>query len=218
MRRTLPAAPARSAGSSGGASGAEDGDERALFARAMADVQRLDAEPRVDAPRPAPGGRPLAVDEEVEALAALSDLVSGAAGFDLSDSTEYLEGCVVGLDARILRRLRSGEFPYQATLDLHGMSVAPAHAAVEARIRQSVAAGHRCVLIVHGRGRNSRDNVPVLKERLKTWLARGRIGRSVLAFTSARPADGGTGAVYVLLRRRRGAKEAITVYEGAKRE
>jgi DNA-nicking Smr family endonuclease len=56
------------------------------------------------------------------------------------------------------------------------------------------------VLIVHGRGLGSKDNVPVLKEKLTAWLTRGAIGRHVLAFTSARPWDGGTGAVYVLLR------------------
>ena len=84
------------------------------------------------------------------------------------------------------------------------MSAAAARSEVERFITQSLAAGHREVLIVHGRGRNSKDNVPVLKERLKSWLARGRIGRDILAFTSARPADGGTGALYVLLRRRRG--------------
>ena len=103
-------------------------------------------------------------------------------------------------------------------IDLHGMSAAAARIEVERFVLRSLASGHRVVLIVHGRGLNSKDNVPVLKERLKSWLARGRIGRSTLAFTSARPADGGTGALYVLLRRQRGSKEPMTVYEGAKRE
>ena len=89
---------------------------------------------------------------------------------------------------------------------------------VERFIIDAFAAGHRAVLVVHGRGLNSKDNVPVLKERLKSWLARGRVGRVVLAFSSARPADGGAGALYVLLRRRRGVREPITVLEGAKRE
>ena len=61
--------------------------------------------------------------------------------------------------------------------------------------------GQRCVLIVHGRGLNSKDQVPVLKHRLTTWLTRGSWARLVLAFTSARPCDGGAGALYVLLRR-----------------
>jgi DNA-nicking Smr family endonuclease len=197
---------------------AERSDEHEIFLSAVADVQPLVAEPRVAAPPPSFLLVKAPVSEEAEALARLSDLVSGAGEFDVSDSTEYIEGAVVGLDRRILRRLRRGEFAYQAAIDLHGMSAAAARAAVEAFIKGAVLVGHRCVLIVHGRGHNSKDNVPVLKARLMSWLSHGRIGRVVLAFTSARPADGGAGAVYVLLRRRRGAKEPITVYEGAKRE
>jgi DNA-nicking Smr family endonuclease len=96
------------------------------------------------------------------------------------------------------------------------MIAAQAKGAVDAFLEASVRAGHRCVLIVHGRGLNSKDQVPVLKERLKSWLARGSAARRVLAFTTARPCDGGAGALYVLLRRDR-ARRAIQVTEGAKR-
>jgi DNA-nicking Smr family endonuclease len=192
--------------------------EETAFAAAMADVRPLRADSRVDAPAPAALTTRAKIDEDAETLAELSDLVAGNGHFDISDSTEYVEGAVFGLDPRILRRLRRGEFAYQAMIDLHGMSAATARVEVERFITDALAKGHRQVLIVHGRGRNSKDNVPVLKERLKSWLARGRIGRGILAFTSARPADGGAGALYVLLRRRRGAKEPITVFEGAKRE
>lgn len=193
-------------------------DDDVSFAAAMADVRPLRADPRVDAPAPASLTTRTVVDEDAKALAELSEIVAGTGHFDISDSTEYVEGAVVGLDPRLLRRLRRGEFAYQAMIDLHGMSVAAARVEVERFITTALAEGHREVLIVHGRGHNSKDNVPVLKERLKRWLARGRIGRGILAFTSARPADGGAGALYVLLRRRRGAKEPITVLEGAKRE
>jgi DNA-nicking Smr family endonuclease len=193
-------------------------DDQTSFLRAMNDVRPIPREARVDAPPPARQTERVRIDEEGEALAALSDLVARGRGFDISDSSEYVEGAVVGLDARILRRLRRGEFAYQATLDLHGMTAARARTQVQAFIARAVAEGRRSVLIVHGRGRNSRDQVPVLKEHLKEWLAHGRVGRTVLAFTSARPADGGTGALYVLLRRRRGSKEPITVYDGARRE
>jgi DNA-nicking Smr family endonuclease len=184
----------------------------------MADVRPLRADSRVDAPAPATLTVRTKIDEDAEALAELSDLVAGNGNFDISDSTEYVEGAVIGLDARILRRLRRGEFAYRAMIDLHGMSAAAARVEVERFVMNALADGHRAVLIVHGRGHNSKDNVPVLKERLKSWLARGRIGRSILAFTSARPADGGAGALYVLLRRRRGPREPIAVFEGAKRE
>lgn len=193
-------------------------DDGTSFLRAVADVTPIAVEGRVDAPAPASErGRPTA-DEEAEALAALSDLVSGSGEFDISDSVEYVEASVVGLDRRIVRRLRRGEFSYQAILDLHGQTTAAARAEVRVFVNDAYARGHRCVLIVHGRGRNSRDQVPVLKAGLKGWLAHGRVGRLVLAFTSARPADGGTGAVYVLLRRRRGEREPIDVYEGTKRD
>jgi len=202
----------------GSTSSSED-DDGGSFLRAVADVTPITADRRVDAPAPAAQReRPIDDDEETEALTVLSDLVSGSGEFDISDSAEYVEGSVVGLDRRIVRRLRRGEFSYQAILDLHGQTTTGARADVRAFVHDASALGHRCVLIVHGRGLNSRDQVPVLKERLKGWLAHGRVGRLVLAFTSARPADGGTGAVYVLLRRRRGEREAMDVYQGAKRD
>lgn len=193
-------------------------DDASSFAAAMADVRPLRADARVDAPAPTTLTTRTIVDEDAEALGMLADLVNGSGHFDISDSTEYVEGAVVGFDPRLLKRLRRGEFAYQSMIDLHGMSAAEARVEVERFVMHAVGAGQRVVLIVHGRGRNSKDNVPILKERLKSWLARGRIGRATLAFTSARPADGGAGALYVLLRRRRGPKEPITVFEGAKRE
>src|SRR2546429_5977710 len=81
------------------------------------------------------------------------------------------------------------------------MTAEAARAAVDRFLPDAVRAGLRCVLIVHGRGLNSKDQTPVLKERLKSWLARGRPARVVLAFTTARPCDGGAGALYVLLPR-----------------
>jgi len=105
-------------------------DDAVSFARAMADVRRFEAERRVDAPSPALDVRRAPVSEDAEALAALSDFVAGVGEFDVSDSTEYVEGAVVGLDPRILRRLRRGEFAYQAWVDLHGMSAATAREVV----------------------------------------------------------------------------------------
>src|SRR5579871_472477 len=209
--RAAVAPPPRTAGS------APAPDEPALFVRAMADVVPLapDVHGRVDRPPPAASPRPR-VSEEAEALAALSDLVAGVASFDVTETREYLEGMVVGLDPRLVRRLRRGDFAWQAHLDLHGMTALAARAAVEGFLRGAVRAGHRCVLIVHGRGLNSKDRTPVLKERLKGWLSHGALARFVLAFASARPCDGGAGALYVLLRRDR-RRRAMQVREGAKR-
>src|SRR5438876_5565649 len=191
-------------------------EEPDLFAHAMEGVAPLPREgaARIEGPAPAGAARP-PVDEEAEALAALSDLARGTARFDISDTREYVEGAIVGLDPRVLRRLRRGDFAWQDHLDLHGMTSATARVAVDRFLAESVALGHRCVLIVHGRGRNSKDQTPVLKERLKSWLARGRAARIVLGFTTARPCDGGAGALYVLLRRDR-RRRPIRVTEGAK--
>ncbi len=192
----------------------DDGD---LFSSAMAGVRRMSKDPhaRVEGPGPA-NGKPGPPSEEAEALAALSDLVTGVAHFDVTDTREYVEGIVVGLDPRLVRRLRKGEFAYQRHVDLHGLTQADARAEVERFLTAAFKDGLRCVLIVHGRGLNSKDHVPVLKERLKSWLAHGSIGRIVLAFTTARPCDGGAGALYVLLRRARGGRP-LQVTEGAKR-
>jgi DNA-nicking Smr family endonuclease len=192
-------------------------EEADPFASAMRGVVPLRGRSagRIEGPAPASAGRP-PVSEEAEALAALSDLVTGATHFDISDTREYVEGAVVGLDPRLLRKLRKGEFAWQAHLDLHGMTAEPARKAVDDFLSAAVRAGHRCVLIVHGRGHNSKDQMPVLKERLKVWLARGRAAHVVLAFTTARACDGGAGALYVLLRRDR-RRRPIEVTEGAKR-
>ncbi len=139
-------------------------------------------------------------DDEAEAMAELADLVAGRGVFDFADSDEYIEGIAQGLNRR-LKRLRHGYFAVQSHLDLHGRTRVEARQEVEQFVIASRQRGLRCVLIVHGRGLNSKDQIPVLKEALKVWLARGRIARSVLAFCTARPSDGGAGAVYVLLRR-----------------
>jgi DNA-nicking Smr family endonuclease len=191
-------------------------EDPALFTRAMEGVKPLPApmRARVERSRPSPPRAP--VSEEAEAIAALSDLVAGAVEFDISDTREHIEGAVAGLDPRILRRLRRGDFALQAHLDLHGMTAEPARLAVDRFLAETAQAGYRCVLIVHGRGLNSKDQIPILKERLKVWLARGRAARLVLAFATARPVDGGAGALYVLLRRDR-KRRPIEVTEGAKR-
>jgi DNA-nicking Smr family endonuclease len=140
-------------------------------------------------------------DPDAEAYATLSALVSGNIPFDFVDTDEYVEGYVEGFDRGVVRKLSRGEFSIQGHLDLHGLSRQEARAEVERFVTRSVVAGQRCVLIIHGRGRHSPDQTPVLKDVVRAWLSRGKIGRSVLAFTSARPVDGGAGALYVLLRR-----------------
>ena len=178
-------------------------DEEDLFLTEMAGVTRLDpaARARASAPPPPPARPRPARDDDAEAYAQLCDLVQGEGPFDIADTQEYIEGLAPGIDRRLLRRLRGGDYAIQAHLDLHGLTAEVAKARVQAFVQEARAASHRCLLIVHGRGLNSKDHIPVLKERLRSWLTRGRLARSVLCFATARPYDGGAGAVYVLLRR-----------------
>ncbi|HLL55275.1 MAG TPA: Smr/MutS family protein [Myxococcaceae bacterium] len=173
-------------------------EEQELFLSAMDGVQAIPNRGKPPTPTPP---NPRILDDDAEALARLSELCSGQGPFDVADSDEFIEGSAPDVDKRLMATLRRGEFAVQGHLDLHGMTRQEAREAVEQFLHASRRAGKRCVLLVHGRGLNSKDHIPVLKENLKVWLNRGRIGREVLAFATARPHDGGAGAVYVLLKR-----------------
>jgi DNA-nicking Smr family endonuclease len=120
---------------------------------------------------------------------------------DFTFSDEYIEGSISGVSRNILRKLKRGKFPIQAHIDLHGLTKKDGEDVVRRFLINSHNRGLRCVLIVHGRGLNSPDSIPVLKERLPVWLNRGPARKIVMAFSSAQPYDGGTGAIYVLLRK-----------------
>lgn len=102
-----------------------------------------------------------------------------------------------GVDRRELRRLRRGDHTPGHRIDLHGLTATEAIARV-ARVIDSHRQNYRCIAIVHGRGLHSADNVAVLKTRVREYL---RTHPSVLAYADAPRSAGGTGAVYVLLRR-----------------
>ncbi|HET9552742.1 MAG TPA: Smr/MutS family protein [Anaeromyxobacteraceae bacterium] len=175
--------------------------EAELWAEATAGARKVDQGPGQAAP-PAPRGAPDRVwYADLDAIDELRALVSGEGPFDISDGDEFIEGRVAGLDQAIVRKLRRGDYAVQGHLDLHGLTREEAKTQVDAFLRASRQGGKRCVVLVHGRGLHSRDQLPVLKDALRTWLGQGRFARHVLAFATARPADGGAGAVYVLLRR-----------------
>jgi DNA-nicking Smr family endonuclease len=179
-----------------------EASEDELWAGAVAGVKRVEDDVRGVAAPPRPRGAPETFwHPDLEAVDQLRALVSGDAPFDLSDGDEFVEGRIAGIDPNLVRKLRRGEFAVQGHVDLHGMTREEAKGAVERFLRASRNGGKRCVLVVHGRGLHSKDQLPVLKEALRTWLSTARFARHVLAFATARPADGGAGAVYVLLRR-----------------
>jgi DNA-nicking Smr family endonuclease len=101
-----------------------------------------------------------------------------------------------GMAPSVLRDLRRGRWVVQAHLDLHGMNRDEARQHVALFLAECVARGQRCLRIVHGKGLGSPRREPVLKKLVLGWLAQRK---EVLAFCQARPADGGAGAVIVLI-------------------
>lgn len=182
----------------------EKPDEDQYFLKVMSDVEPLNGSRNIFSRTPNINLRPAhpASDDELEAMTHLSELVSGIAEMDITFSDEYIEGCVHGFDPKLMKKIKKGQFPVQDYVDLHGLTKQEAEITIRDFLLQSHRLGLRCVLVVHGRGLNSQDNIPVLKERLPVWLNRGPVKKVVLAFSTARPFDGGTGAIYVLLRRR----------------
>ncbi len=189
-----------------------EADEDSLFQSAMADVRPIPEGPGKKVPiRPPERKHPrFLAREEIEAYTQLVDLVAGEGPFELSCSDEYIDGAVLGISPKVLKKLRKGGFSYQDYLDLHGLNRVQAHDELRAFIMECFAAGIRCVLIIVGRGLNSRDKEPVLKNNLPIWLTRAPLKRVVLAFASARSYDGGWGAFYVLLRKNPGTTPVVT--------
>ena len=131
-----------------------------------------------------------------------SSLVKELGAWDVSFSDEYMEGAVSGVGPKIMKRLKRGEFSVQDYIDLHGLTKKEAETVVDKFIIQSYHKGLRCVLIVHGRGLGSIDHKPAIKRELPVWFRRGILKKIVLAFVTAKPCDGGAGALYVLLKKR----------------
>jgi len=110
-----------------------------------------------------------------------------------------------GVSRQTLRRLRRGYWKIEAQLDLHGLTREEARLALAAFMDASGESGKRCLRVIHGKGFGSRNREPVLKSRIGGWLLQRE---DVLAFCQANPAEGGSGAVLVLLRTPSGSQPA----------
>jgi DNA-nicking Smr family endonuclease len=168
--------------------------ERALFRKTLDGVAPLKPPPKQASRRRPPSTRPQST--EADEAAVVNELLDGdPEAFETGDELYYRQP---GVQNGVMRRLRRGHYRYQAELDLHGLFVEVARREVAVFLAEARDTGWRCVRIVHGKGLGSGNRGPVLKTALSGWLRRRR---EVLAFCSARPVDGGTGAIYVLLRR-----------------
>jgi len=174
----------------------DDSDDARLFRESIGRVRPLRQEDAHAPPRPRPP--PRAAQAEQDEARVREELLVHAidpAAIEVGDEIHYLKS---GQPPRILKQLRRGHFSVRAELDLHEMTVPVAREAVRDFLDDAIARGEYCVRIVHGKGLRSRGDGPVLKRMTATLLARRK---DVLAYASARPAQGGTGAVIVLLAR-----------------
>lgn len=172
-------------------------DDAALFRAAIGEVRALPQRtPPPAKPRPRPAARMAQRDEED----ARSEFQRGLDDMALREAGDVLAYWREGLPARMFQRLRRGQYSAQDELDLHGATAAQAEAMLRRFLIEALAHEHGCVRIVHGKGLQSETGLPVLKNLVDRML---RQRSDVLAFHSAPPAQGGTGAVIVLLARRR---------------
>jgi DNA-nicking Smr family endonuclease len=169
-------------------------DEAALFREATRGVKPLTHAVPVadDAPKPRARARFTRADRQ----AVLTEILHDAPDEPLLDAADPSLFARPGVSATTLRKLRRGQFRVQAELDLHGLTQAQARVQLREFLIAALHSNARCLRIVHGKGLRSGAKGPVLRELVNHMLRRSA---PVLAFSSARQVDGGTGAVYVLL-------------------
>jgi DNA-nicking Smr family endonuclease len=173
----------------------DDPADEDAFRAAMAGVQRHSGSNRLVSRPPPPPPRPRS--READDRAVLEELRHAPLDHETMESGDTLIYRAAGIQDSVWRRLRRGGYRVGAELDLHGLNRNHAQQAVHQFLARCQDRGIRCVRIIHGKGLGSPNTGPVIKSLLDSWLRRRR---DVLAFCSARPQDGGTGAIYVLLR------------------
>ncbi|MGD8783723.1 MAG: Smr/MutS family protein [Thioalkalispiraceae bacterium] len=176
-----------------------DDESRSLFRQAVSGSRRLkDDRAKPYRPRVKPVPRQRHRDEKAvldESLAPLS--LQHIIDSDI-ESDDYLSFAQPGVQQSVMKKLRRGQYRIEAELDLHRMTSEQALNALRDFISQCQRQHIRCVRIIHGKGLGSENKLPVLKARVNSWL---RQWNAILAFCSARPCDGGNGAIYALLKR-----------------
>lgn len=169
-------------------------DEKSDFLKAMQAVQPLKHNHApVEKPKPRAKAIFTRADEDQVLKEAIESDIQQAE-FESGDVLSYARP---GVQKRVMRRLRKGDYKVQRVCDLHGETVASAKEILIKFMHNCQRDEIRCVRIIHGKGNRSGHAGPVIKPKVNRWL---RVWDHVLAFHSARIEDGGTGALYVLLR------------------
>ena len=178
--------------------------EASLFRTEIADATPLAPHGRIvpDRERPPPQPRQREQDDREVLELSLSDEIDIERFLDTDDSLSWRRE---GIGPDVVRRLRRGEWTVRSQIDLHGLRVDQARAALVEFLSDAVRSEWRCLRIIHGKGLGSPSREPVLKGKVKKWLAQRA---EVLAFCQARPNDGGSGALIVLLQAPRGQRQS----------
>lgn len=173
-------------------------EERQSFLEEVTDVRPLIAEKRFEAVKNKPSPKPrhsqnYSNDEESSDDNLLSDPV------DLRDAAvdDVLFFARAGIQQKAQKKLRRGELPIEEELDLHGYTVSEAKTAIQDFLYECKRQHIRYIRIIHGKGYRSDQKIPILKTHVAYWLPQIN---DVLAFSSAQARDGGTGAIYVILK------------------
>jgi DNA-nicking Smr family endonuclease len=171
-------------------------DDVDLFRRVMGDAKPLEQTEK--APKPRPKIRPTARFSRQDEKEVLRESLESDIDETETGAGESLRFHRPSVGRRTMRKLARGNFSVQDEIDLHGMTVPEAKEALHEFVGDCELRGYTCVRVVHGKGLGSGNRGPVLKGKVNKWL---RQWNGVLAFVSTRQIDGGTGALYVLLRK-----------------
>jgi DNA-nicking Smr family endonuclease len=176
-----------------------DADDLLIWRHYTRDVRRLGSAP------PLPQSQPLQPAASPVLPAPLPPAPTDPAAVAL----QRAPGIAPGLDHRTLANLRRGRIPPQATIDLHGMTQAAAHRALQPFVVRAQADGKRCVLVITGKGYGTEGAIGVLKAAVPRWLNEPPLAVCIQGFSHAPAALGGEGALLILLRRLRPRRDGI---------
>ncbi len=173
-----------------------DNDDFDLFQQEMSGIKKIDEKNIQKSSKPKP--KPIPLSQQRDDLDVLAQLDNDPFSHEYIETGDEIQYFRPGIQQRVIKKLKRGQYSIERELDLHGMTSEGAKRAINIFFHDCVLKDTRSVLVIHGKGYSSEGKEPVLKSMINSWL---RHRNDVLAFCSARIEDGGTGAVYVLLRK-----------------